>query len=142
MHDIARRRPLVTTRRVVDPLHRIKRTLRQHYERKRKQYGRDHPGFYDRDLRRLFSDAEEHAGNLSAAMFVHQVRRDVRRQVATWTSAYQYTIDRVLEDIIDRCEELKLHLKTSEDRAKLDFTLLLTVLTMSYLHGGGHRVAL
>jgi hypothetical protein len=59
-----------------------------------------------------------------------------------WTSAYQYTIDQVLNDIIERCEELKLRLTTSEERAKADFTVLLTVQTMSYLHGGGHRVAL
>ena len=36
-------------------------TLRQHYRRKRRHYGVDHPAFYDRDLRRLFSDAPEHA---------------------------------------------------------------------------------
>ena len=66
----------------------------------------------------------------------------MRRQVATWTSAYQYTIDQVLNDIIERCEELKLHLTTGEERTKADFTVLLTVQTMNYLHGGGHRVAL
>ena len=38
------------------------KTLRAHYERKRRHYGVDHPDFYDRDLRKLFSDAPEHAG--------------------------------------------------------------------------------
>jgi hypothetical protein len=142
MKLVANRRPLVHTRRIVDPIHRITRTLRQHYARKRKHYGLDYPSFYDRDLRRLFSDAPEYAGNLPASRFILRARRDVRRQVAMWTSAYQYTIDQVLEDIIDRCDELKLHLTTSEERAKTDFTVLLTVQTMSYLHGGGHRVAL
>lgn len=142
MRIIARRKPLVTTRRTVDPLHRIKRTLRQYYDRKRKHYGLERPSFYDRDLRKLFSDAPEYRHNLSAARFVHRIRRDVRRYVAAWTSAYQYTIDQVLEDIIERCEQLNLHLATSEERAMLDFTVLLTVQTMNYLHGGGHRVAL
>ena len=31
---------------------------------------------------------------------------------------------------------------TDEDRAKLDFLVLLTVQTMNYLHSGRHRVAL
>ena len=142
MRDVARRRPLVTSRRVVDPIHRLTRTLRQHYARKRKHYGRERPTFYDRDLRKLFSDAPEFANSMPAAQFLHRVRRDVRKHVAKWTSAYQYTIDQVFEDIIQRCEELDLRLATKEKRAKMEFTVLLTVQTMNYLHGGGHRVAL
>jgi hypothetical protein len=142
MGDIALRPPLVTARRTVDPVHRLRHTLREHYQRKRARYGVDHPGFYDRDLRRLFSDAPEFAGNMSAARFLHRVRREVRRHVATWTSAYQYTIDQVFTDIIERCEALRLRLVQSEERTKLDFTVLLTVQTMNYLHGGGHRLAL
>jgi hypothetical protein len=142
MGDIALRRPSVTTRRVVDPLHRLRRTLRDHYTRKRERFGVDHPGFYDRDLRRLFSDSPEYAGNVTAARFLHRIRREVRRHVATWTSAYQYTIDQVFTDIIERCEQLGLRLVQTEERTKLDFTVLLTVQTMNYLHGGGHRLAL
>ncbi len=98
--------------------------------------------FYDRDLRKLFSDAPEHAGNLPAAKFLTRVRRDVRRLVARWTGEYQYRIDQVLNDMIARCEVIGLHLATPEDRAKPDFMVLLTVQTMNYLHGGRHRIAL
>jgi hypothetical protein len=70
------------------------------------------------------------------------VRKDVRRRVAGWTGIYQYTIDQVLEDIIARCRELKLRLRYSEEQTRLDFTVLLTVQTMNYLHSGRHRVAL
>ena len=41
-----------------------------HYERKRRHYGVEHPHFYDRDLRRLFSDRPEYAGNMKAARFI------------------------------------------------------------------------
>ena len=142
MHEIAGREPLETTSRVVEPLSRVRKTLRQHYARKRKHYGLDYPNFYDRDLRRLFSNAPEYAQNMLAEKFLDRSRRDVRRLVGSWTSAYQYTIDQVLEDMIARCKELSLRLTTSEDRAKIDFTVLLTVQTMNYLHGGRHRVAL
>ncbi len=70
------------------------------------------------------------------------MRRDVRRLVAEWTGAYQYTIDQVIEDMITRSNELNLRLKFHEDRTKLDFTMLLTVQTMNYLHSGRHRLAL
>ena len=142
MKEIAGKTPLVTSTKQVEPLRRIRRTLRQHYKRKRKHYGLERPNFYDRDLRRLFSASAEHASNLPAEQFVKRVRRDVRRLVASWTATYQYTIDQVLEDIITRCSELDLHLRTSEDRTKQDFIVLLTVQTMNYLHGGRHRVAL
>jgi hypothetical protein len=44
--------------------------------------------------------------------------------------------------MIRRCDELDLRLKYPEARTKLDFTILLTVQTMNYLHSGRHRVAL
>lgn len=142
MHEIAGQPPLVTSRRRVEPLERLKTTLRKHYARKREHYGVEHPNFYDRDLRRLFSDAPEYAANARASRVIHKIRRDVRRLVAEWTGSYQYTIDRVIEDMIARCDELNLRLKYPEDRTKLDFTMLVTVQTMNYLHSGRHRVAL
>ena len=126
----------------VDPLPKLRNTLRQHYRTKRKHYGVDYPNFYDRDLRRLFSDGPEFAGNITAAQFIARIRRPVRRVVASWTGIYQYTIDQVLEEMIARCRELKLRLSTHEDVARQEFTVLLTVQAMNYLHSGGHRLFL
>jgi hypothetical protein len=134
--------PLVTSTEEVDPLRRLRYTLGHHYREKRRRHGVDHPEFYDRDLRRLFSDAPEHADNITAARFLTKIRRPVRRLVSSWTGIYQYTVDRVLEDMIARCRELKLRLAVPEDQARHEFTVLLTVQTMNYLHSGRHRVAL
>ena len=109
---------LVRTRRRVEPLHALSKTLRAHYDRKRRHYGVEHPHFYDRDLRRLFSDRPEHAGNMKAARFIARVRKDVRRMVAAWTGEYQYTIDQVLESMIKRANEMNLRLKRTEDRSQ------------------------
>ena len=59
MRSLRGRKPLVESTDEVDPLRRLRRTLRQHYRRKRRHHGVDHPKFYDRELRRLFSDAPE-----------------------------------------------------------------------------------
>jgi hypothetical protein len=142
MSQISGTDPLVTTQRMVEPLSSQRKTLREHYAEKRKRYGLEYPDFYDRDLRKLFSDAPEHTENVPAAKFLVRVRRDVRRLVARWTGEYQYRIDQVLNDMIARCEVLELHLAIPEDRAKPDFMVLLTVQTMNYLHGGRHRIAL
>ncbi len=85
MRELAGKAMLVHTRRRVDPLPSIRKTLRSHYERKRRHYGLLHPDFYDRDLRRLFSDRPEFAGNMKAPRFIARVRKDVRRMVASWT---------------------------------------------------------
>jgi len=142
MHELAGVPPPVTSDRRIDPLPDLSKTLREHYRTKRERYGLSHPDFYDRDLRRLFSDAPEFASQQSAAKFLGRIRRDVRREVANWTGAYQYTIDKVLEAMIDRCRELKLRLAAPAEQTKLDFTVLLTVQTMNFLHSGRHRVAL
>ena len=126
----------------IDPLSNLRTTLRQHYRTKRRHYGVDYPDFYDRDLRRLFSDAPEFSAHITAAQFISRIRRPVRRAVAGWTGIYQYTIDQVLEDMISRCSELKLRLAGPEDQARQEFTVLLTVQAMNYLHSGGHRLFL
>jgi hypothetical protein len=142
MRSLDGRTPVVTTTQTLDPLPRLRRTLRQHYRSKRRRYGVDYPGFYDRDLRRLFSDAPEYADRAPASQFISRIRRQVRQAVAGWTGIYQYTIDQVIEDMIERSRALKLRLALPEDEARQQFTILLTVQTMNYLHSGGHRMAL
>jgi hypothetical protein len=142
MSEIAATRPRVTSRRVVDPLPKLRKTLGEHYRKKREHYGLDHPDFYESDLRNLFSDAPAYAKNPSAAGFVRRVRREVRGTVASFTDSYQYTIDRLIQTIIDRCRDLNLRLTEPEESTKIDFMVFLTVQTMNYLHSGRHRVAL
>jgi len=142
MRSVRDKAPRVDNPEEVDPLRRVRKTLRQHYRTKRRHYGVDYPNFYDRDLRRLFSDAPEFAGNLTAAQFIGRIRRQTRRVVADWTGIYQYTIDQVIEDMIARSRELKLRLAVSEEQTRQEFTVLLTVQTMNHLHSGGHRLFL
>ena len=139
VHDKA---PALNNPEEIEPLRRLRKTLRQHYRTKRRHYGVDYPNFYDRDLRRLFSDAPEFAGNVTAAQFIGRIRKATRRAVAEWTGIYQYTIDQVIEDMIARSRELRLRLAVPEEQARQEFTVLLTVQTMNHLHSGGHRLFL
>jgi len=142
MRELAHRKPTFTSKRQVDPVSRLKKTLGEHYRAKREHYGLDHPDFYESDLGRLFSDAPQYAKHQSAARFVRRLRKEVRSTVASFTDSYQYTIDQLLEQIIDRCREWNLRLIESEESTKIDFMVFLTVQTMNYLHSGRHRVAL
>lgn len=142
MQEIRAAQPLVVSREHVDPARKVRKTLAEHYERKRARYGINLPNLYDQHLRRLFSDAPEFAKNPTAASFLRRHRAELRKTVAHWTGEYQYTIDQVLAEMIDRCKELKLHVDRPAEQAGRDALVLVTVQTMNYLHAGHHRVVL
>jgi len=142
MAEIANTLPLVRSRKRVEPLSELTKTLREHYQVRRAHYVSESSEFYDRDLRRLFSNTAEFADCEFADHFLSRIRRDIRRTVAYWTGQYQYVIDQVLDEIIERCQELELRRHRPEDESKRDATVLLTVQTMNYLHAGYHRLAL
>ncbi len=142
MTSLTGARPAVSTKEHVDPISSLRKTLREYYDEKRRRFGVDHPTFYDRDLRRLFSDEEAFKTNPTAASFINRLRKPIRRYVAKWTGEYQYTIDRLLDDMMRRCRELNLHVAGPEEQVRMEFTVLLTLQTMNYLHSGRHRVAL
>jgi len=142
MNELACKKPQVVKRDRVDPIRSLRKTLREHYQEKKERYGIGYPTFYDRDLLKLFSDSAEHQARPSAVAFLRRNRVELRKAVGEWTGEYQYTIDQVLKEMIDRCRELKLRLRRSELQTRRDALVMLTVQTMNYLHGGHHRVAL
>jgi hypothetical protein len=142
MDEIAGKRPSVTNTRTLDAIETLTKTLGEHYADRRQKYGKEHPSFYDKDLRSLFSDGADFAKNELASRFIKRKKRQLRSIVSRWTGTYQYTIDRVLDAMIVRCSELGLRLMLSEDETIKQFSVLLTVQTMNYLHSGRHRVAL
>ncbi len=142
MTEIAGAKPMVRSRRKVDPLEKLEITLAEYYEKKRATYAGRFPKFYDRDLRRLFSSAPQFAANEPAAKFLRRIRPELRRLVARWTDEHQYTIDQVIQEMIKRCDELRLRLGRPPEQAKLEAVVLLSVQTMNYLHAGYHRLQL
>jgi hypothetical protein len=140
MCELSGKEPPVTNTRLLDPLDTLGKTLGEHYQERRRKYGKEHPSFYDKDLRILFSSLPEFAKNSLASGFIRRKRRHLRSVVSQWTGIYQYTIDKVLEAMMVRCSELELRLMLSEEDTLKQFTVLLTVQTMNYLHTGRHRV--
>lgn len=142
IREIGREKPTVVSRARVGSLPTVRKTLAEHYQEKRAHYGLDYPSFYDADLERLFSRSPEHARNPSAAAFLRRARSQLRTPVARWTGEHPYTIDQVLDEMIERCRQSKLRLSRPEDETRHDALIMLTVQTMNYLHGGHYRVAL
>jgi hypothetical protein len=139
MEGLAHRKPVVTSRRQVEPIQQLRTSLEEHYRARRRKYTVVFPDIYDSDLRRLFSDQPLHRRMEAASSFLRRHRGEVRRLVARWTGEYQYTLDTVLENIIGRCRHLGLRVVGSERQVLADFAVLLTVKTMHFLYEQGRR---
>jgi hypothetical protein len=142
MEEIADAPPRVRNRETVEPLHSLTQTLGDYYQKKRRLYGAEWPDIYDRDLRRLFSDDGRTRGKPTAASFLRGIRAELRTTVAEWTGTHAYTIDQVLQDMIERSRELRLRLAMPPGRAKTHAMMLLTVHTMNCLHARRHEIPL
>ncbi len=141
MRSLRGQLPPVRTRRHVEPLAEVRRTLREHYAEKQAAYARWRPSVQDRDLQRLFA-AEPGRRAEPAARFVRRNRAEIRRLVARFTGESAYTLERVLDDAIGRCEVLDLRAGGHERRLRVDFALLLAVRTVHFHYSRRNWVAL
>jgi hypothetical protein len=139
MEEIAGTKPLVTRRVRVEPLSSLTQTLAEHYEQKRAHYSVEHPKFYDRDLRRIFSDDPRHRRSPSAVSFLRRNRAKIRQVVSKWTGEYELTLNAVFNDMIGRCRELKLRAVGSERQLRTEFIVLLTAKTVHSLYSPSRR---
>jgi hypothetical protein len=142
MQELPQERPLVQTRRQVDPVRKLKKSLREHYAEKQARYVIGYPDIYDHDLKRLFSDDAKHRDCELAAKFLRRNRTDIRQLVSRWTGEYEFTLEQVLDDMIGRCRELKLRAVGSERRLRMDFAILLAVKTVMFLNSRRNWIAL
>lgn len=139
MDEIAGQRSQFPRGAPVHPLSKIGTTLGEHYRKKRALYAVDTPRTYDRELHRIFSNDPRHRYSPTAAEFIRRNRAQIRQVVARWTGEYQLTLDSVLDDMIDRCRELKLRAPGPERQLRTDFTVLLTAKTVHSLYSPSRR---
>jgi hypothetical protein len=142
MQEIAGESPRNRVRVKVEPLSESSLTLCEHYERKRAYYSFEWPADYDRDLQRIFSADPRLAARPAATTFLRNHRAEFCEAVAEGTGIHQYTINHLLQDMIERSKKLKLRLALSELQSKRKVLIALTVQTMNVVHSGYHRIAL
>jgi hypothetical protein len=139
MAEIEGKRPKNRDPRRVEPISELKQTLGEYYKQKRSRYRLALRETYDRDLRRLFSEPSGKPRERSAASFLRKERAEIRKLVSRWTGEYQYAVDRVLSEIIQRAQELGLVVRSGASHVKRDAMLLLAAQTHKYLNRGHHH---
>ncbi len=126
------------------PLSSLRKTLRRHYEREaRATTASTHPDFYDRDLRRLFSDSPGPRAPADRGQL--PVAHPPRDAPAGGPLDERVPVhDRPGPRRHDRALPRAQPAPRGAPRARpgCEFAVLLTVQTMNYLHSGRHRVAL
>jgi hypothetical protein len=142
MREIRDKRPRLRNRREILPARSLRMTLREFYADKEKRYAADSPEFFNRDLRRLFSDADEHKKNEKASHYIRRVRLEIIDVVGRWTSEYNYRINEVLSEMIERCDDLNLRVVRNDRKMKIEMVACLTMLVMNKLHSGGFHISL
>jgi hypothetical protein len=139
MLEIGRRAPTVPSRRRIEPVSELETTLREHYARKRARFGSGSAEAYDADMRRVFSDDPKYKDRPTAASFLRGLRRELRTTLAEWTGTSAYTVDQVLQGMIERSRRRRLRLAAPPREARTQAMLLLTVHTMNCLYLGRHE---
>jgi hypothetical protein len=138
MSEIAGQKPRVVTRAKEDTLASMRKTLREHYFRKRAGMETEFPNRYDQDLKRLFIAERRTPRSCqvreAASAFIRRFLPEIKQQVLRWTGEYRYQLDHVLRDMIGRCRELKLYADGSERQTWQAFSILLVKHTMDSLY--------
>ena len=106
--------------------------LKTYYARKRKLYEDTYPDFYDADLRQLFAAS----AGITASRYLRLRRRRLMNSVCQWTNEKKYRVNKLLARLIDRCDQLDLHVLNDDPEQDFRVTSFITTLVMNYLFTG------
>ncbi len=109
--------------------------LKTYYARKRKMYADTYPDFYDVDLRQLFT-AQPGPGRIYASSYLRRSRRRLLNAVSQWTNEKKFRVNKLLSRLIERADQLDLHVLNDDPQQDFRVTSYITTLVMNYLHTG------
>ena len=141
MDSIADKTPLTRRRLQYEPLSRNNRTLRQYYLEKREAYDIGIPEVFDGELIRLFAETSDDIScRRSAATLLQNMQTDLCRICSRGTGEHPYVIAQIVQDMIVRCREMKLHVTRPVDLIKTDTAVFITVHILNYIHKVRHSI--
>jgi len=142
MMEIKKKKPGLRNKRKMLPVNKIRSSLRKHYEIKVQRYIGDNPAFLDHELRWLFPKEKQLKDNERASHYIRRVRNEVNDVVSRWTSEYRYRVNEVLDEMIQRCDRLKLKVVRSDEEMKGEIIACITMRVMHKLRSGGFHISL
>ena len=130
MTELMKDRPLVRSTEKIDPVRKLKTTLRDFWEEREKGAGGGFSTIYDSDLLRIFSDAPAHRRHKLASTFLRENRTEIRQLVSRCTGEHNYTLEHVFDEMVERSRRLRLRAVGSASRLRTEFAIVLTANTL------------
>ncbi len=125
-------RPQLRMRRIAEAS-RMRKTLARYYAERRKKYAEDYPDVYDADLRAIFAGEPS---DESAARYLRKSRKTIVPAIVKWTGEHKYTVDRLIRQLMLRCEQLQLVTPQNIARVNMDVSAYVAALVTNHLHTG------
>ena len=125
-----------------DRLEDSPKTLAKYFQDIRKTYGFDSPHFFDRELKTVFCKNEEYKSKIRADRFLRGERIDLRNRVSKLTGRYQYEVNDVISELIQRASKLNLHLRVSERKTRVNLVAMLSKRPAAYLASEEYKIYL
>lgn len=142
MEEIRGQTPPVRRRAVIEPLAGNHRTLKEHYEEKRRYLESPETSRYDDLLRWAFAGSRAHPGHLPAATFIREVAPQLKRLLVRRARLHPYLVHHVMRLVIRRARLLNLCVHKPARQAKRETIGLMERILFDYLRRGRERYAL
>ena len=146
MNDIKGKRPFVEKGKKYWEARKIKMTLNNFYNKKRRYHAEQFPDFHDAQLVKIFlplGESELHSIRKHEIPFAYVLLRKYKRyimnNVARWTGEKKFVIDELLKKLITRCRTLNLVVTETESIAILKIATYITTSIMNSLYTGRFR---
>jgi len=108
-------------------------TLGAFYERRRRSLGTEFQGFYDDNIKRIFTTKDTDPAYIKASQFLRQYRRELVDNVADWTGHRKYDMHQLVKRIILRCDALNLYTQANGTDNIIGLTALITAIASNTL---------
>jgi hypothetical protein len=140
MHEIAGKTPVIRNTKAVEPLSRLRTTLRTHYRRQRRHFFLEVPKL-DTPLSRVFGKHSPTPRTMTAEAFLRKIKEELVVQAAEISGEPVHRVNRVVGDLILRSGNLNLKAAPRSFQSKRGVPLILTRHTVRLLRKGMHKIA-
>jgi hypothetical protein len=133
IRNIARQEPLVTSTKRPFSASRMRSTLANYYNRRKKLLEKDLPDYYDRALLQLFTNSDSNSVKKEASHFLISHKDKIINTVSHWSGIRKYDINEVIKKLIGRCKEMQLY-TTSDDTMNITAFIATHILQNTQLY--------
>ncbi|OVE74278.1 hypothetical protein BVX93_00265 [bacterium B13(2017)] len=106
--------PLITSNEKPWAASRMRSTLFDYYQRKRKLLGEDFSGFYDPALKKIFSTKPNQENCQKAFQFLSKNRKLTTYYISKWAGERKFDVDKLLRKLTMRSKAMNLYLHKGE----------------------------